>query len=50
MKLKQIFLVVAISSASAIGSVGLYNKYFTKNEVIVGQAADKMPANYAGFF
>jgi serine protease Do len=50
MKLKQIFLVVAISSASAIGSVGLYNKYFTKHEVIVGQATDKMPVNYAGFF
>src|SRR5215216_5172586 len=50
MKIKQILLVVAISSASAVGSVAIYNKYFTKHEVVVGMAQDKMPVNYAGFF
>lgn len=50
MKLKQIFLIVAISSASAFGSVALYNKYFTKEEVLIGEAQGKIPANYAGFF
>jgi len=50
MKLKQILLVVAISSASAVGSVALYNKFNNRQEVLVGEARDKMPVNYAGFF
>lgn len=50
MKWKQILLVVAISSASAVGSVAVYNKITNKQEVIVGEARDKMPANYAKFF
>jgi serine protease Do len=50
MKFKQILLVVAVSSASAIGSVALYNNYFTEKEVLVGEARTKIPANYAGFF
>ena len=48
-KNETIFLTVAISAASAIGSVAVYNNYFTKHEVIVGEAKDKLPANYAGF-
>src|SRR5689334_15398483 len=50
MKLKQILLVVLISSASAFGSVALYNKYFTKQEVLGGEVNGKIAANYAGFF
>ena len=50
MKWKQILLVVAISSASAVGSVAVYNKITKKQEIIVGEARDKMPANYAKFF
>ena len=51
MKLKQILVVVAISSASAVGSVALYNKLSSDKEpVVVGQAKDKLPVNYAKFF
>ncbi len=50
MKGKQIFLMILISSASALGSVALYNKYHTSQPVIVGQITDKLPVNYAGFF
>lgn len=51
MKLKQILLVVAISSASAVGSVALYNKLSSDKEtVVVGEAKDKLPVNYAKFF
>src|SRR5512146_2243862 len=50
MKWKQILLVVAISSASAVGSVALYSKIADKQEIVVGEARDKMPANYAKFF
>lgn len=50
MKWKQILLIVAISSASAVGSVAVYNKIAQKQEVIVGEARDKMPANYAKFY
>jgi serine protease Do len=50
MKWKQILLIVAISSASAVGSVAVYNKITHKQEIIVGEARDKMPANYAKFF
>jgi serine protease Do len=50
MKWKQILLIVAISSVSAVGSVALYNTISQKQEVVVGEAHDKMPANYAKFF
>jgi len=50
MKWKQILLIVAISSASAVGSVAVYNKLTHKQEIVVGEAHEKMPANYAKFF
>ena len=50
MKLKQILLTVAISAASAVGSVALYNKYLPSDSVSVGTAEKGLPANYAGFF
>jgi len=50
MKWKQILLVVVISSASAVGSVAVYNKVTQKHEIVVGEAHEKMPANYAKFF
>ena len=50
MKFKQILLIVAISAASAVGSVALYNKYNANHEVVVGEAHDRVPVNYAGFF
>lgn len=49
MKWKQIFLVVAISSASAVGSVIVYNKLTHQQEIVVGEPHEKMPANYAKF-
>ena len=50
MKWKQILVIVAISSASAVGSVALYNKINNRQEIVVGEARDKMPVNYAKFF
>jgi Do/DeqQ family serine protease len=50
MKWKQILLIVAISSASAVGSVIVYNKLTHEQEIVVGEAREKMPANYAKFF
>ncbi|MBO9682406.1 MAG: trypsin-like peptidase domain-containing protein [Flavisolibacter sp.] len=50
MKWKQILLIVVISSASAVGSVAVYNKLAHKQEMTVGEAHEKMPANYAKFF
>ena len=50
MKWKQILLIVAISSVSALGSVALYNKLGQNHEVVVGEAHGKMPANYAKFY
>ncbi|HEU0110794.1 MAG TPA: trypsin-like peptidase domain-containing protein [Flavisolibacter sp.] len=50
MKLKQVFLIVAISAASAVGSVVVYNKYFDSKTVSVGSAEKGLPVNYAGFF
>ncbi len=49
MKLKQIFLITAISSTSAIASVWLYTSYIQKPLVNI-QPNGKIPANYAGFF
>lgn len=50
MKLKQILLIVAISSASAVGSVAVYNEITHKQAIVVGEAREKLPANYAKFF
>jgi serine protease Do len=49
MKLKQILLVVGISSATAVGSVWAYNK-FTGRGVVLGSTEKGIPANYTGFF
>lgn len=50
MKVKQLLLVVAVSAASAVGSVWTYGK-LTKEKASFTQAVDgKIPANYAGFF
>jgi serine protease Do len=50
MKWKQILLTVAISAASALGSVAVYTKLRTPDEVTVGTAGKGLPVNYAGFF
>lgn len=50
MKLKQIFLIVALSAATAVGSVWVYGKYFSKQPVFTQITDGKLPANYAGFF
>lgn len=49
MKLKHIFLVVLISSASALLSVWAYNKSIIKQTSGI-QETGKLPFNYAGFF
>jgi len=51
MKLKQILLVVAISAASAVGSVWIYGKVSNKNQSFpqAGSTDIKLPVNYAGF-
>ena len=49
MKFKQVLLIVAISSGSALASVWGYSK-FAHKEVVAIQSEAKMPANYAGFF
>jgi serine protease Do len=49
MKLKQILLIVGISSLSAVGSVWTYNK-FTREDIVLGATEKGLPANYAGFF
>jgi len=46
MKLKQLLLVVAVSSASAVGSVWLYGKVTSRNAGFVQSTSDgKLPAN-----
>ena len=50
MKWKQIFLIIAVSAVSALGSVGIYNKYFNQQTVLVGSAQNGYPVNYAGYF
>ena len=50
MKLKQILFIVAISAASALGSVALYNKLSENKAAYVGSAENGLPANYAGYF
>jgi len=49
MKFKNVLLIVAISSGSALASVWGYSKFAHKNFVAI-QSETKMPANYAGFF
>src|SRR5678815_5006006 len=49
MKFKQVLLIVAISSGSALASVWGYSK-FAHKEVVAIQSDSKVPANYAGFF
>ena len=49
MKFKNVLLIVAISSGSALASVWGYSK-FTDNKVLAIQSEAKIPANYAGFF
>lgn len=50
MKLKQLFLIVAISAASAVGSVWIYGKYTHRDAVFTQTTNGKLPANYAGYF
>ena len=50
MKLKNILLVVLISSASAILSVCGYSKYMDSHSSTNAQDVGKLPVNYAGFF
>jgi Do/DeqQ family serine protease len=50
MKFKQIVLIVAISAASALGSVALYNHFSYNKADAVGSAQNGYPVNYAGFF
>jgi Do/DeqQ family serine protease len=49
MKFKNVLLIVAISSGSALASVWGYSK-FAHKDVVAIQSEAKMPANYAGFF
>jgi len=49
MKWKQILLIVAISSVSAVGSVLIYSKFVQSKTVFV-QSESNPPVNYAGFF
>ena len=49
MKFKNVILIVAISSGSALASVWGYSK-FAHKDVATIQSEAKMPANYAGFF
>lgn len=50
MKWKQLLLVVVVSATSAIGSVWIAGKYFSKVPAIAQSADGKVPVNYAGFF
>jgi Do/DeqQ family serine protease len=48
MKWRQLFLVIAVSAVSAVGSVWCYSKFFNPKSVSIS-ADTKLPANYAGF-
>lgn len=50
MKFRQILLTVAISAASALGSIALYNHFSTTKVAAIGSAQNGYPANYAGYF
>ncbi|HEY0732294.1 MAG TPA: trypsin-like peptidase domain-containing protein [Chitinophagaceae bacterium] len=49
MKWKQVLLIVAISAATAVGSVWGYNKFVDK-DIVIGSGEKGLPVNYAGFF
>ena len=49
MKLKNILLIILVSSLTAVLSVWGYGKYMQGQEVTVQQDG-KLPVNYAGFF
>src|SRR5881394_2929818 len=49
MKFKNVLLIVAISSGSALASVWGYSK-FAHKDIVAIQSDTKMPANYAGYF
>ncbi len=49
MKFKNVLLIVAISSGSALASVWGYSK-FAHKDIVAIQSEAKVPANYAGFF
>lgn len=49
MKFKQVLLIVAISSITALASVWGFNKYNSAHNILLGGQAS-IPANYAGFF
>jgi len=49
MKFKNVLLIIAISSGSALASVWGYSK-FAHKDVLAIQSEAKIPANYAGFF
>jgi len=49
MKFKNVLLIVAISSGTALASVWGYSK-FAHKDIVAIQSETKMPANYAGFF
>jgi serine protease Do len=50
MKFKQVLLIVAISSGSALASMWGYSKFTDKKVVTIQQSESKLPVNYAGFF
>ena len=49
MKWKQLLLVVAVSAASAVGSVWVYGKLNSPKSSLVTTQDGKLPVNYAGF-
>ncbi|MGZ8509283.1 MAG: trypsin-like peptidase domain-containing protein [Chitinophagaceae bacterium] len=50
MKWKQLLLIVAVSAASAVGSVWTYGKLTNQKMAFVQSPDGKLPVNYAGFF
>src|SRR5688572_25173577 len=49
MKLKQVLLIAAVSSISAVAGVWGYTKFVPQKTLAI-QADGRIPANYAGFF
>ncbi|MBD0331055.1 MAG: trypsin-like peptidase domain-containing protein [Chitinophagaceae bacterium] len=50
MKLRQIFLIIAISASTTFGSLWTYNHFFNKEPVVLGAIKSGVPVNYVGFF
>lgn len=50
MKWKQLLLIVAVSAASAVGSVWTYGKLTNQKTAFLQTPDGKLPVNYAGFF